>query len=393
MPRVVELLLGPRRAPGPSSPTASATSSTRPQVPALTSLRFFAAAAVVLFHCHGDALDGAPQALRNLVANGYQAVPFFFVLSGFILVYVYAGSDERTGMQAAPRTFWIARFARIYPAYALAFLLILPWPAYLTFVSGLMSVPSFVTGLLSVPTLSQAWISPAITAEWNVPAWSLCAEAFFYILFPYLLGLASSVPAPRFLVAALLLLALGSGVRELPPFARPLEAFQDPALGRWGMFPPFHLPQFVLGMALGRVFLYRRSFSHRSLEAMLIFGLVSIVGLCALGSRLPDWARKEAIMAPLFGLVILGGAGAAGPLSRWLSHRRLVVLGEASYSIYILHIPLFAWWLWLLRKGIVHGLTPVAELVVFFALVVVASVATFLWVERPLRRWLLGRLR
>ncbi|HEX6528263.1 MAG TPA: acyltransferase family protein, partial [Burkholderiales bacterium] len=79
----------------------------------LTSLRFFAALMIV-FH-HADGMFGIGRSPVNLG----QGVSFFFVLSGFILTYVYPSLDA--GREV--RRFWLARFARIWPAYLATFLL------------------------------------------------------------------------------------------------------------------------------------------------------------------------------------------------------------------------------------------------------------------------------
>src|SRR5580765_4025535 len=95
--------------------------ASRPRLPALTSLRFFAAFHVFLFHIQAmGAVFGAVW-FQKLSSIGYVGVSFFFVLSGFILVYTYAGKPINAG------DFWRARFARVYPAYAVALLLTLPW--------------------------------------------------------------------------------------------------------------------------------------------------------------------------------------------------------------------------------------------------------------------------
>src|SRR4051794_36302794 len=83
------------------------TALTRPPLPVLTSLRFFAAAEVVTFH-EVYTLPEIPTCIRDLTSAGYESVTFFFVLSGFILTYVYA---DYTGPATA---FWRARVARIF---------------------------------------------------------------------------------------------------------------------------------------------------------------------------------------------------------------------------------------------------------------------------------------
>ncbi len=63
----------------------------RPRLPALTSLRFLAAFHVVIFHFQAMQVFPGPPWFQKLSSIGYVGVSFFFVLSGFILVYTYAG--------------------------------------------------------------------------------------------------------------------------------------------------------------------------------------------------------------------------------------------------------------------------------------------------------------
>jgi peptidoglycan/LPS O-acetylase OafA/YrhL len=92
----------------------------RPQLPAITSLRFFAAIHVVLFHLQCFHLITGPSWFQKFCSIGYTGVSFFFVLSGFILVYTYAGRD------LSAREFCRARFARVYPAYTFSLLACAP---------------------------------------------------------------------------------------------------------------------------------------------------------------------------------------------------------------------------------------------------------------------------
>ena len=64
----------------------------RPRLPALTSLRFFAALHVVIFHLYTMHITAGPVWYQRLSSIGYVGVGLFFVLSGFILVYTYAGA-------------------------------------------------------------------------------------------------------------------------------------------------------------------------------------------------------------------------------------------------------------------------------------------------------------
>ncbi|GEP53726.1 hypothetical protein RSO01_08920 [Reyranella soli] len=103
-------------------------STSRPPLPILTTLRFFAAAEVVAFHVAQTkpAWSSPVGILSGLMSGGYSAVVFFFVLSGFILAYVHTGENGRAGCNVSATRFWRLRFARIAPAYYLGLLLALP---------------------------------------------------------------------------------------------------------------------------------------------------------------------------------------------------------------------------------------------------------------------------
>ena len=95
------------------------------KLPTLTMVRFIAAIGVVWFHYGRYVVNNSPIWLKNITASGYIGVTFFFILSGFILVYVYTGSDltNRTDQ----RNFYIRRVARIYPVYVLAWCMFGIW--------------------------------------------------------------------------------------------------------------------------------------------------------------------------------------------------------------------------------------------------------------------------
>lgn len=140
-------------------------------IEALTSIRFFAALCVLLYHSGGPAissLSATPEAVKNFFANGYLGVTFFFVLSGFILTHVYFGKLHNG---RAVQQYALARFARIYPVYLLALLLATPFAPADDF---WRIAPQFF--------LLQLWFPPEFhfwPANWNMQSWTLSAELFF----------------------------------------------------------------------------------------------------------------------------------------------------------------------------------------------------------------------
>jgi len=139
------------------------------RLPALTSLRFVAAAMIVLWHLRGSL--GVPAHFAEPVILGY-AVSFFYVLSGFILTYVYP-SLKATG---STRRFIVARVARLWPAHlATLFIFIILFRNDATY-----SISQFVANAGMV----HAWIPDG---RWffsfNSDSWSISCEFGFYLMF------------------------------------------------------------------------------------------------------------------------------------------------------------------------------------------------------------------
>jgi peptidoglycan/LPS O-acetylase OafA/YrhL len=357
-----------------------AVSIKRPALPLLTSLRFFAALNVLVYH-RAPAL--APGFLANLAASGYEAVTFFFILSGFILVYAYDAPAASKGMTVGRRTFWWSRFSRIMPAYLLGLLIGAPVFVYAGLVSQTSPMGECVAGLILLPLLLQAWWPP-VAIVWNGPAWSLSAEAFFYALFPWLMQSCRPRRAWQGIAVSMVLIVASTVARELVLSGGSPTVFR----GNFRLyFPLLHVPSFLLGMALGRFFLEIPPLRRAALGWLFPFGASATLVLFGCRSQLPQWVVSPPVQASVFSMLIVG-AGAARQRGM-LAAPLFVLLGEASYSMYILHEPLVYWW-----ERYIGGIGDVrtwSAFAAFAALVIVGAVATHLWIETPTRRWLLRR--
>ncbi len=312
----------------------------RPQLKVLTSLRFFAAALVVLFHVQvtGTFVAG-PWWYRNFAGIGYIGVNCFFVLSGFILVYTYAG----TPMNA--RRFWQARFARVYPAYAFSLLVTAPTFFY---VMRTLHLPLFAWSehhLASSCALTigllQAWI-PQGALTWNPVCWSLSAEAFFYLIFPWLLarghaltkrGLVFGIAACAFFS---LLLSVGYIVVH-PDGAGMINSTANDLTWKnvLSFNPALRAPEFITGMLAGYLFI-GGTVSPRLGGTLVAAGVSVLVVLVAFADRIAHPLISAGFLSPAFAAIIFGLA----QRPRWvrlLEGSWLVLLGEASYSLYLLH--------------------------------------------------------
>jgi peptidoglycan/LPS O-acetylase OafA/YrhL len=360
----------------------------RAALPILTSLRFFAASVVVVFHFGPQRIPFPSDFFRGWFEAAYEAVSFFFVLSGFILIYVYAGEREEDGLTVKSRTFLKARIARIAPAYFLGLFLLLPPFVYSALVAKILPLDIFALGLVLVPCFLQAWYPPTALA-WNAPAWSLSVEWFFYTLFPLLAREMTRLSRKNMFFIAFCMVVATAVLRGI--FFMPISTPQSATWNNFAAyFPLFHLPTFVFGMALGRLYLFGQVYSPRTHTCLLSIGSIGLMLVFGCRSLFPWWVRSDALLVVLYGLVIFGGTRTEGTLRKVLALPALVFLGEASYSVYILHAPVAFWWNWLSHKTLEMTLPIVGDFFVYFGLVLGISILSFLYVERPLRRWILN---
>jgi peptidoglycan/LPS O-acetylase OafA/YrhL len=368
----------------------------RPQLRALTGLRFIAALQVVVFHCTGwrDWPVWAP--LRDAAGAGYVAVSLFFVLSGFILTYAHgaAGAPD-----IDPRAFYANRFARIYPAYAFA--LLLSGPLFAGHSLRLFGAKTMLEQATAVVLLVQAYF-PSMALAWNPPAWSLSVEAFFYLLFPFVAqrltrcrwSIALAVAAASYAVCLLLPIAYLAIAPDAP--VPPVFQSEAPWLNALRYDPVARFPEFVIGIVAGRWYLGMgapREAARWSLPtAAALVVLVAALG----GSSLISYpVLHNGLLAPVFALLIVGlASGGGGGFARLLATRPFVALGDASYSLYVLHIPLLILWAkatFNLAGGRFYG-TPYYTLS-FMILAVGASLLCHRFIERPGLAFTLAVLR
>jgi peptidoglycan/LPS O-acetylase OafA/YrhL len=294
----------------------------REQISALTGLRFFAAAMVVIFHFAKD------DHFTNFIHHGAFGVTIFFVLSGFILAYSY--STGPGSIRGNLRAFWVARFARLYPVYLLGIVLFLP------IVLNATSEPVWKRGatlLLSLTAL-QSWFHTLGLSwgMWNPPGWSLSAEAFFYLVFPL-----ACLPLSKLSARQLVYVALACWICAVA------SAFTHFRIGLingdfWPFVPLARLPEFVLGITAGLIWKNRTNGRFDRLAPYLAMGSALLIFALM---NLPLHAKWffSGVFAPLPALLICALACGRGKLAGLLAWRPVVILGGASYSLYILHWP------------------------------------------------------
>lgn len=368
-------------------------SSGKSKLDALTSARFIAAVLIVIWHMRGH--FGIPAQLGQKSWFLAHGVSFFFVLSGFILMYVY---PQLEGTSARLR-FLLARFARIWPAHLLALVAAAVLVSHQQLDWKLPTLAKWGASLSMV----HVWLPNHIKVYYflNAPAWSISAEFFFYLAFIALvpnfrtswvwkLGLA-------FTLGLLVCAICQDG--HLPWF---------PEINAHGL--TYHSPitrvfEFVMGMCFGLLF---QQIQHINLGVWKATGvevaaLLLMAGAAYLthqwghekswlaatvGATTAKWQSWGAGAAPAFGLMIVALAMGQGLISRLLAAPVLVLLGEVSYSIYLFHGLLLA--LYRQHAKAFEGWSNTSLIVVFGLVLLLVSHLVFVAWERPMRSAILA---
>ncbi len=344
----------------------------------LTSLRFIAAFWVLCHHALPQERAGAFGA--EFASTGWLGVSLFFVLSGFLLTVRYAPD----GALVVPTSrFWLERVARLAPTYLLALAFALP--LFLRD-ARVQELGSALTARVAVTvlTLQQAW-RPETACVWNCPAWSLSVETWFYLAFPLIVAvlgrwlLAAPARGAVLLASAMLASAAIFPALEQRSVDWTLPVFSLSPLSRW--------PEFVAGIGLAALASRWRPTNGTAGWVTLAAGVVWVASAVwnrealesAGGHLLP-------VALPGFVLVILGAWGLRGVAAGVLASPLLVLLGEASYALYLLHAPLHSYVLAVTNRVAGRGFdTSWAVFALYLPLALGLSVAVYHWVERPAR--------
>ncbi|WP_415769283.1 acyltransferase family protein [Pseudomonas sp. LB3P38] len=342
-------------------------------IPALTSLRFFAAAAI--FALHTTQFSGFPTS-DFLGFTLPQGVAFFYVLSGFILHYNYRSRLQNINWAS----FFVLRFARIWPLHVvtLAGAAALAWSDMLSWYHGYLSPYS----LASIILLLHAWsVNSAVYFAINGVSWSISVEMFFYASFIPLAFCIKRKPIITCLAYLCFLALYIIIVWETPS----LRTLKDALLS---INPFFRLIDFIVGI-LGAELLIRRK--HRPDNSTLQMTCTELLVLAAvifanffnqtavtIGILPLRTIAYTSLTDPFFIVMICIFAHSKGLVSRLLNYKALVVLGQWSFAIYLVHQPLQ-------RFISVHLASYSPWTMTAFAIVatLVVSAACHYWVELP----------
>ncbi|MEE6257424.1 acyltransferase family protein [Plantactinospora sonchi] len=358
-------------APAPS-PTATGPLS---RLPSLTGLRWIAAMLVFGFHIGTMQIVAEPD-YRRIVdwvfTLGLSGVQFFFILSGFVLVWSTRPGDTK-------RAFWRRRVAKIFPNHVVTWAVVIALMLY-------WADPVNLKAALANLFLVQAWLPvDGYFYSINNVSWSISCEMFFYLCLPFVLPLLRRTPSWLLygivVGMPLLILAMWPGQQLLPEQTR------------WWftqIFPIVRSFEFWIGVAAAELMLRGK---WRGPNLLLSTGLFVLIWVACM-----EWIRAElwTTVLALGYILVITSAAAADTQGRWspLRSRPMRWLGEVSFAFYLVHVFLIKA---ILRfAGHTGGFSGWWGPVVAILLLLVSLVAAgllFRFVETPMMRVLGPRRR
>jgi hypothetical protein len=412
--------------------------SPRGQVPGLTGLRFVAAFAVLIAHSPDYIL---PLSKSNFgwiywVQQGANlGMVLFFVLSGFVIHYNYRVAVTQGGIRGIGGFIW-ARFARLYPLYIFVLMLdLLLGSRLFQLMAG--NVDAFADELRALPyyvTLTQSWryvsfgdstLFSAVSSPLSL-SWSVSTEWFFYLAYPFIAFFVLRARKPVTTTAALVMwsaiwalfvIIVARAAPRIDTWAVQRygeiagQAGQD-GFYWWMMYisPYFRIGEFILGCLVSQLYIQLREKppsrrENRAAWLLLGIGLATIPVLTYImyvpNARLGYLINIRSLnhnfgYAPSVALLIFCAARYDTLFSRVLNWKPFVLLGEASYSVYLIHFFVFV-----VVSSAASGALPLtfptivfasAKYLYVIALVLLLSLGLHQFIEVPARRWLRGLL-
>jgi len=361
----------------------------------LTSIRFFAAFFVLLYHnIYLLNLDSSfiNNTFKNFVSFGDSAVTFFFILSGFILTYVYYNESERA-IKGSKFNFWLHRFARIYPVYILGYILDFNRGSsyFLLKYTKVIAIKKIIISSMAYFFMIQSW-HPRLSPVWNSPGWSLSTEAFFYFSFPLLISILefSKKNITLMFIMYLIPIAIYLYIPQMVNIDNP--EFKT----LWRSLPLIRITEFIIGILICKIYFMSdiaEIFQKKKTKGTLFFGCITTIFFV---TTLIKWnidkvLLSSIVLVPIYTLLIFFMVTIKLPIFRILRNKQLVLLGKASFTIYITHQPI---------KDI---LIPILEYYkfskgvtlfgIYSVTVCLLSIIIYNYIEIPLQKLILKKLK
>ena len=337
-------------------------------------LRAVAVLLVVAFH------TGLP------FPGGFVGVDVFFVVSGYVITDMLLREWDAHG-RVSLRRFWRRRFFRLAPAlslvvavtFILSALLLFPQQQTVAYQTGIGAI-LFVANIV-IARNTGGYFDPPAELNPLLNTWSLSVEEQFYALFPFILVVSLLIGRrmrrrlllPSVSVAAIAVLSVALALGSATPVAQGITwlNFYSPVTRAW---------EFAIGSLLAFLTFNKRRLSTQVATPLRWSGGVFLtISAFAIGPTTPFPGPWTLLPVGATLLLILAGHS-DGAQSRLLTHPTLVRVGDWSYSIYLWHWPMIVF-------AIALGIDAPIWLVCVALLSFGPAIASYRFVEQPLRTW------
>lgn len=252
-------------------------------------------------------------------------VSYFYVLSGFVMMIAYSKYDKINF-----KDFFSNRIARIYPLHILSLILVIILNILL---NSDFKIPKLA--LLSHLLLIQSWI-PRTALTLNAPAWSISVEMFFYLLFPIIFVYIKKIKLKNIFILIISFNIICQILFNKYFFSDLYNGFR---VDGFFLFynPLLHLNSFLVGILFGTIFV-KKTFEPKNYNFLILILTITLIILVFI---FKSFFIHNGFFSILFGLIILFISLNTGVLTRIFSNKKLVYLGEISFALYLLQLPIF----------------------------------------------------
>ncbi len=357
----------------------------------LTSLRFPMIMLIVLFHCsfiteYGNGNFGFIYDL--FFRNAYLPVDFFFILSGFGMMYSFIGKNENK-MDISPMScikYALKHIKKIYFVYIITILMGLPF--YLTNVSeGNIVIEDFsflrlIQFLLTIPLFQSLTGVKSFSHIANAPCWFISSLFCIYLIAPMLLNLFRKIKNIKSIYYALFFCFISIILVRTLFFEIEKNSFFDDLVYASPYCRVFYV---IFGMLLSRLFHATfQSFRILNFTFIELFVSVMVILVVLFKNSLMTFFPVFEILWPyvsiiVAALVIFTFSFQCGPISRFLLQKKLVYLGNISMYIFLIHLPLLTYLKVLFRLIGLHKTALSIPLIIATTLVVTFVLSNILY--------------
>lgn len=231
------------------------------------------------------------------------------------------------------KKYLLNRFLRLAPTYYIALFAAIPLIFYNQKMEGVLPVWENFIYVVTHLSFTQSLLPfKKLISYWNIHSWSLGVEMFLYSLSPFLIQKIQKLHSKKLIPLFLGLMLINSfyfifliyGKKQSDPFSL--------------YFAPLYVPTFLSGVVAGKYYLSQKSFFDK--WSIFLFPIASLllIGSFTLGFSDIFYSSFNPFYQICFTLLILSVCR-KNIFNKWLGTSVMIVLGNASYAMYILQAP------------------------------------------------------